>query len=174
MNPHQSPTLASGHRSSQLDQSWHGFWLFRYRLARLPFAIMLLIHHSWAAWMIDGNYHYKFILVCSSMPLLMVFAVLPRVRDCGWPWWVALTTIIPYLGTVTGFGLLFVRTKVFLLKDDSDTSKNAANDTNRSSERVNAIGSCQPHQLKPKASLPRCGRVETFSTETISTNVLPR
>lgn len=123
MNPHQSPTLASGHRSSQLDQSWHGFWLFRYRLARLPFAIMLLIHHSWAAWMIDGNYHYKFILVCSSMPLLMVFAVLPRVRDCGWPWWVALTTIIPYLGTVTGFGLLFVLTKVFLLKDDSDTSK---------------------------------------------------
>jgi len=123
MNPYESPTASSGDVLPQCDHCRKGFGMFRYRLARLPFIVLLIIHHSLAAWMLEGDFHYKYALVALSMPLLLLFVVLPRVRDCDWPWWVALTTIIPYLGTITGFGLCFVRTKVFLRNYDSDVSE---------------------------------------------------
>ena len=147
MNPYEPPDASSEHLSRQSNRGWKGFGLFRYRLARLPYAAILLIHYFSTSWLIDGKYPHKFLLVYLSMPLLLVLAVLPRVRDCGWPWWVSLTTMIPYVGSFSAFGLFFLPTKVTLRKNDSDVPESPLGSCN--AEQITPADSHQNRKLKP-------------------------
>lgn len=82
--------------------------------------MLLVIHNFWTIGMLDTGSPGNMLLVIASLPVVLIFVVLPRVRDCDWPQWVGFLTIIPYLGNLTGIALLFAGSKVIGRSDDPD------------------------------------------------------
>ena len=119
MNPYETPkTLATSWRRRGV------IWgLFHYRLSRIPFAALLFAHEYWCITMLESENPLKGLLILASMPLALVLVILPRVRDCDWPWWVAVTAMIPYLGAITGTGLFFASSKYVNRTNDSDSPR---------------------------------------------------
>jgi hypothetical protein len=94
--------------------------MFKYRLSRLPFFILMVIYNILAIGMLDAGSLVSISIIILSMPIALILIVLPRVRDCDWPQWVGFITIIPYLGDLTGIALLFASSKVIRRSDDPD------------------------------------------------------
>lgn len=92
--------------------------MFSYRLSRLPFALLMYLHQFWAISMMNSSDERHWILLLLSMPAVLIFVILPRVRDCDWPIWIGFTTMVPYLGMFTGTTLLFARPKVLYRSDE--------------------------------------------------------
>jgi hypothetical protein len=92
--------------------------MFSYRLSRLPYAILMYAHGFWSMNQILEGGMDQLILVFCSLPLLFLFVIWPRLRDCDWPFWFGLLLIIPFLGTLMGIALLFAPSKMFGRKDN--------------------------------------------------------
>jgi hypothetical protein len=105
--------------------------MFKYRLSRLPFAILLYGHQFLTIGLIGSEIPGSVWIVAASIPIVMILVILPRVRDCDWPQWVGFLTMIPYLGTLTGTALLFARPKVFNRSDASNGSPSESTVTPR-------------------------------------------
>ena len=80
----------------------------------------MVFYNIFAIGMLDTVSLGGIAIVLLSMPIAFILIVLPRVRDCDWPQWVGLITIIPYLGDITGIALLFAGSKVIGRSDDPD------------------------------------------------------
>lgn len=107
--------------------------MFKYRLSRLPYFILLIVFNLLAIGLIDNGSPGSTLIVLASMPVALIFVVLPRVRDCDWPQWVGFLTIIPFLGNLTGIALLFAGSKVIGRRDDLDKlASESQNDTQSS------------------------------------------
>lgn len=91
--------------------------MFSYRLTRLPYAILMYAHAFWEMQQISTPSPASALLVLGSLPLLFVFVIWPRLRDCDWPVWVGLLMLVPYLGALVGVSLFFRDSKVFGRKE---------------------------------------------------------
>lgn len=78
-----------------------------YRLSRLPYAVSIIAYELWVMSVFDGEVTLEWLWVLLSLPLVLIFVIIPRLRDCGWPYWVGILTMIPVLGIVPGVTLLF-------------------------------------------------------------------
>jgi uncharacterized membrane protein YhaH (DUF805 family) len=119
MNPYEPPKSAGSNWGISA-----GRWLMAdYRLSRLPFAVLSFAHDFWFMEMLGSGEWRKALWALLSMPLVLVCVVLPRLRDCDWPLWVAVLTLVPYLGVLTGLGLLLVPSKSINRKNDESSSE---------------------------------------------------
>ncbi len=87
--------------------------MFSYRLTRLPFALLMYAHAFWEAQQLAVGTQQSALLILGSLPLMLLFVIWPRLRDCDWPAWVGLLMLVPYLGSLIAVSLLFRDSKVF-------------------------------------------------------------
>jgi hypothetical protein len=85
--------------------------MFSYRLTRLPFAILMYAHSFWSAGLLVEEGTKELLVVLLSLPLLFLFVVLPRLRDCDWPLWFGFLLLVPFLGSLMGLALIFAPPK---------------------------------------------------------------
>lgn len=107
--------------------------MFKYRLSRLPYFILLMSYNLFAIGLLDNGSPGSILMVVASMPVALILVVLPRVRDCDWPQWVGFLTVIPYVGNLTGIDLLFAGSKVIGRSDDPDKLASESQDDTQSS-----------------------------------------
>jgi uncharacterized membrane protein YhaH (DUF805 family) len=82
---------------------------------------VLISYNFFSIGMLNNGTDLCIFLSLVSIPVALIFIVLPRVRDCDWPQWVGLFTVIPYVGNLSGIALLFARSKVIGRSDDPDS-----------------------------------------------------
>ena len=102
--------------------------MFRYRLTRLPFFLISAAHAMWEDSQLKVMDDRALVLILASLPLMLVFVIWPRLRDCDWPWWMGFLLLVPYLGSLIGLALLFAPSKVFNRRDEAAAKAAVAED----------------------------------------------
>lgn len=97
---------------------------FPQRLSRLPYFIRFVPFKFVDLFYVASEnppwyYHLLYLLV---LLYAIRYVVVPRARDCGWPWWTALFVMIPILGIAAGLAFLFKGTS-FRYADRHEESK---------------------------------------------------
>lgn len=121
--------------------------MFNYRLTRLPFFLLSVVHAMWQHYQLKVEDERALFLILASLPVMLVFVILPRLRDCDWPWWMGFLLLVPYLGSLIGLALLFAPSKVFNRRDDA-AARAAAE---KAAEQQTASSSCE----EPKSGAPK-------------------
>jgi|GEM_PF-4844347 len=101
--------------------------MFSYRMSRLPFFIWNLVFAMLVAKLLQEEELLNLFWLLLVLPIFLVFIVLPRLRDCGWPQWLAVVSLIPVIGHILSLTFAFAPTKV----DFSDPEENEAPDFNQ-------------------------------------------
>jgi hypothetical protein len=86
--------------------------MFSYRLARLPYAVLMCVHAFWVANQLALEEPEEALLAGASLPFLFIFVIWPRLRDCNWPLWFGFLLLIPLAGHLIGLALLFAPSKI--------------------------------------------------------------
>ena len=115
--------------------------MFKYHLSRLPYAVLVYAHQFWAIAMIGTGKPVDMAIVIASLPVVLILAILPRVRDCDWPQWVGVLAMVPYLGILTGTALLFAPSKVFGRRDEFHNSERSDANGEHRLEKPQVAGS---------------------------------
>jgi uncharacterized membrane protein YhaH (DUF805 family) len=91
-------------------------FFFPKRLSRLPYFIRFILFK-----LVDVSFYatdfkdipwYYTLFYLLLLYYTIRYVVVPRARDCGWPWWIALFVMVPFIGIVAGLALLFKPTNV--------------------------------------------------------------
>ena len=94
-----------------------------YRLTRIPFLSLLYAHRFGSILVLETGARASLPIIIASLPLLFIFVILPRTRDCGWPAFVGILSMIPIIGLVPRTTLIFSPSKILHRKDQVDKNR---------------------------------------------------